>query len=60
MGACRLLIFFTLELAKFLIENKVPSLSGHYKKEKLAESWRIPVSLTQLLNSINCRAISGS
>ena len=26
MGACCLFIFFTLELAKFLIENKVPSL----------------------------------
>lgn len=33
MGAHCLLIFFTLELAKFLIENKVPFLSGHYKKE---------------------------
>lgn len=44
MGACCLFIFFTLELAKFLIENKVPSLSGYYKKEKLAESWRTPVS----------------
>ena len=44
MGACCLFIFFTLELAKFLIENKVPSLSGHYKKEKLTECWRTPVS----------------
>lgn len=44
MGARCSLIFFTLELAKFLIENKVPPLSGHYKKEKLAECWRTPVS----------------